>query len=424
MTSPRRTARFALWLAAPLALSCAAHGATLEEALAAALAHAPEVAAADADADAATARLDQARAEHMPTATLSGSIGYGRLDPGGFFGLGRADVTPRAAQMAIEQPLFTGGRVGAGIDRARAGMAAADAGKTRTRSQLVLAVTQAYGDVLTAAHLVDLYGRLVSQTTEIGRQAQLKFRAGESPSTDVAQADARLAEARAGLARAQGMQVSAQARFRNLTGLEPADLQPLPANPPLPASLDEAMDAAIQANPMLAQTEAGLRGAQAAARGARAERMPTVGAFAEAATVRDQFFPGYRGDSATVGIRARWQIFSGGRVSGKVAEADSTVLAADARLRAARLQIEEQVISAFQDVRTAQLVEQAAGEQTAAAAKALDSVKQEVRVGMKPQLDLLDAEREATAAEAGAARASTDRVVAAYRLLSLLGRKF
>ena len=43
---------------------------------------------------------------------------------------------------------------------------------------------------------------------------------------------------------------------------------------------------------------------------------------------------------------------------------------------------------------------------------------------MKPQLDLLDAEREATSAEAGAARAGTDRIVAAYRLLSLLGRKF
>ena len=82
------------------------------------------------------------------------------------------------------------------------------------------------------------------------------------------------------------------------------------------------------------------------------------------------------------------------------------------------------MIAAFQDVRTAQLVEQAAGEQTAAAAKALDSVRQEVRVGMKPQLDLLDAEREATSAEAGAARAGTDRIVAAYRLLSLLGRKF
>jgi outer membrane protein len=323
--------------------------------------------------------------------------------------------------MTVEQPLFTGGRVSAGIDQARAGIAGAEAGQTGMRSQLVMAVTQAYGDVLTAARMVDLYGRLVTQTTEIERQARLKFRAGESPSTDVSQAVARLAEARAGLARAQGIQVSAKAHFRNLTGLEPVDLQPLPANPVLPATLDEAMDTAIRNNPALAQSEASLRGAQAAARGARAERLPTVGAFAEGATVRDQFFPDYRADSATIGIRARWE-FSGGRVSGKVAETDSSVRAADARARAMRSQVEEQVISAFQDVRTAQLVEQAASDQAAAAAQALDSVAQEVRVGMKPQLDLLDAERESIAAEAGAARAGTDRIVAAYRLLSLLGR--
>jgi outer membrane protein len=81
-------------------------------------------------------------------------------------------VTPRAAQMTVEQPLFTGGRVSAGIDQARAGIAGAEAGQTGMRSQLVMAVTQAYGDVLTAARMVDLYGRLVTQTTEIERQAR------------------------------------------------------------------------------------------------------------------------------------------------------------------------------------------------------------------------------------------------------------
>lgn len=422
MTGNRRLAHLMLWLAAPLAAGNAAQATSLDQALAAAIAHAPEIAAADADTGAAKARLDQVKAGRLPTATLTGTIGYGRLDPRDFFGLGAANVTPRAAQMTVEQPLFTGGRVSAGIDQARAGIAGAEAGKTGIRSQLVMAMTQTYGDVLTTAHMIDLYGRLVAQTTEIERQARLKFRAGESPSTDVSQASARLAEARAGLARAQGMQVSAQAHFRNLTGLEPIDLQPLPVNPALPATLDEAMDAATHSNPALGQSEAALRGAQAAARGARAERLPMIGAFAEGATVRDQFFPDYRADSATIGIRARWELFSGGRVSGKVTEADNTVRAADARVRAMRMQVEEQVISAFQDVRTAQLVEQAATDQATAAAQALDSVAQEVRVGMKPQLNLLDAERESIAAGADAARAGTDRIVAAYRLLSLMGR--
>ena len=395
---------------------------TLDEAIAAAIAHAPEIAASDAEADAAKGRLTQAQSGRLPTVTLSGTIGIGWLDPKEFFGLSADDVTPRAAQAVIEQPLFTGGRVEAGIDQARAGVAAAEAGQTATRSQLVTATVQAFGNVLTSARLIELHERLVAETTEIERQARLRFRAGESPSTDVSQASARLAEARAGLARAQGQQVSARARFSNLTGLDAFELQPLPANPALPATLEEAMDAAMRDNPSLAQAEAALRQAKAAARRARAERLPTVGAFAEAATVRDQFFPDYRADSATVGIRARWDLFSGGRVTGKIDEASSEERAAEARLRTVRQQIEEQVISVFQNVRTAQLVEQAAGEQANAANEALASVRHEVRVGMKPQLDLLDAERELIAAEAAAARARADRIVAAYQLLNLVGR--
>lgn len=411
-----------LLLAASVSVAVPASATTLDEAIIAAMAHAPEITASDAEADAAKGRLDQAQAGRFPTVTLSGTIGVGWLDPKEFFGLGAEDVVPRAGQATIEQPLFTGGRVEAGIDRARAGVATAEAAQTATRSQLVAATVRAYGDVLTAAHMIELYERLVAETTEIERQARLRFRAGESPSTDISQASARLAESRAGLARAQGQQVSARARFSNLTGLDAERLQPLPGNPALPATLEDAMEAAMRGNPALAQAEAGLRQAKAAARAARAERLPTVGAFAEAATVRDQFFPDYRADSATVGIRARWELFSGGRVSGKISEASGEERAAEARLRSARQQLEERLISAFQNVRTSHLVEQAATEQAKSANEALTSVRHEVRVGMKPQLDLLDAEREAIAAEAAAARARADRIVAAYQLLSLLGR--
>ncbi|ATE63896.1 TolC family protein [Rhizorhabdus dicambivorans] len=422
MRRPRRLARLALWLAAPLALHTVARATTLDQAIAAAIGHAPEIVIADAEADAAGARLDQARSGRLPTATLTGTIGYGRLNPQNFFGLGAANVTPRAAQATIEQPLFSGGSVSAGIDQARAGVVSAAAQKVASRNQLITAAVEGYGNVLAAADMVDLYSRLVSETAEIERQARLRFRAGESPSTDVAQAAARLAEARAGLSRAQGAQVSAQAHFNNLTGLAPTDLEPLPANPELPATLEEAMDVASHSNPLLVQAEAGLRAAQAVKRGARAEGLPTIGAFAEASTVRDQFFPDYRADSATVGIRARWQLFSGGRISGKIAEAGSEERAAEARLRAARMQIGEQIVSTFQEVRTMLLVEQAASDQARAAGEALESIRHEVRVGLKPQLDLLDAEREAIATQANRARARTDRAVAAYRLLSLLGR--
>ena len=406
-------------------LACAAlpaQATTLDAAIAAAMAHAPEIEAARADADAADARIDAARAHARPSATLSATIGHGRLDPQGYFGLPAATVTPRAAQLTIEQPLFMGGRVSAGIAQARAGSEAAQAGESLTRSQIALATVQAYGDVLTAHRMVALYDRMVAQMEEMQRHARLRFNAGESPRTDVAQAAARLAEAQAAREGARGMAVSADARFVHLTGLAAQGLQPLPANPATPASLDEALDIARANNPALAQAEAALAAARAGARGARAERLPTVGAFAEGAAVRDQFFPDYRADGATVGVRARWQLFAGGRVSARISESDSAVRAADARVRAMRSALDEQVIGAFQGVRSAMLVETAAASQALAAAQARDSVRHEVRVGMKPQLDLLDAEREATAAAVAEARAQSDRIAAAYRLLALLGR--
>ena len=104
-----------------------AQATTLEEAIAAAMNHAPEIEAARADADAADARIKEARGQGLPSATLSGTIGYGRLDPQGYFGLPAANVTPRAAQLTIEQPLFMGGRVSAGIAQAKAGSEAAHA---------------------------------------------------------------------------------------------------------------------------------------------------------------------------------------------------------------------------------------------------------------------------------------------------------
>lgn len=417
--SLRRAAPWALALI--LASPGLAQATTLEEAIAAAIANAPEIVAAEAEIDAARGRLRQAQSARAPSLSLSGTVGQGRLDPKAFFGLSAADVTPRAAQLTLEQPLFTGGRAGAGIAQAHAGMAAADAGEAAVYGQIVTAVVQAYGDMIAAGEVARLYRQLAAQTVEIERQARERFRAGEATSTDVAQAASRAAEARADLARAEGMLVSARARYRNLTGLEPIDLQPLPPAPPLPGSLDEAMAIAVAGSPALRQARADLDAKEAAARAARGERLPTVSAFAEAGSVRDQFFPDYRADSATVGIRGRWTLFSGGLTSGRIAETGADVRAASARLRAARMTLEEQVIAAWQEILTAELVATASDEQSASAAQALTSVRHEVRVGLKPQLDLLNAEREAAAAAAEAAQAKTAILVAAYRLKALIG---
>lgn len=417
--------RVRFWLAASalaLAGPVAAAPVTLDEAIAAAETHAPSLAMARAEADAADKRADAARAAGGPTATLTGTIGWGRLDPGGYFGLTATSVTPRAAQVGIEQPLYAGGRIAGARQAAKAGAEAAEAGVLQRRTALRAEVAQAFGGILASEAALAAATELVKAIGLAADQARLRFNAGEVPSTDVQQAQARLAEAEAVLASATGQRDMARARFNRLTGLVPVSLAPLPANPSLPATLDEALDEAEKQSPAIAQAQAGIAAARGQARMAKAEGLPQVAAYAEASSVRDQFFPGYRGDLASAGVRGRWTFFASGRIRAEGQAADATVRAAEARLADARGSVREMVIGAFANVRSTGLAADAAARQKRASEAALASVKQEVRVGLKPTLALLDAERDAAQAAMQAANADAQRIATAWGLRALLGR--
>lgn len=393
----------------------------MDATITAALAHAPALAEAKAADAAAQARLDRARAESNPMLRVEGSYGAGRIDNGGFFGIAPASVSPLALQATAEVPLYAGGRIASAIAQARGGAEIARLGGEQARLQTIVLAVGTYTEVLTARKLELRYGQLVGELAETERQADLRFRAGDIPSSDLAQARARKAEAEAGFAQAQGRRASAEAAYRRLTGQPAGDLAPLPALPRVPASLDEALDLARQNNPALRQAKAGVEVARAGVRAARAEGMPTLGAFAEAAHVKDQFFPGYRGDTLAVGLRGRWTLWAGGRVASQTRAADADLDASEARLREADQELEGLVIDSWQGLAAARRMASASQLRRDAAAEALRATRLEAQVGAKPTLAVLDAEREAIEAEAALLAAEGMQTVAAWRLNGLTG---
>ena len=386
-----------------------------------ALANAPTLAEANAGEVAAKARLDRARAESNPLLRVEGSVGLGRIDNGGFFGITADNTTPLALQATAEMPLYAGGRISSAIDQARGGAEMARFAAEQARLQTIVLAVSTYTEVLTARKLEARFGQLVTELIETERQAGLRFRAGDIASSELAQARARKAEADAGFAQAQGRRVSAEAAYQRLTGKPASDLAALPALPATPRALDEALDLARNANPALHQAKAGVDVARAGVRSAKAEGMPTVGAFAEAAHVRDQFFPGYKADSVAVGVRGRWTLWAGGRVAAQTRAADADLSASEARLRGADQTLEGKVIDAWQGLLTVQRMTDASRLRSEAAAEALRGTRLEAQVGAKPMLAVLDAEREAIEAEAALLQAQGMRTVAAWRLNALTG---
>ena len=409
-----------LALLAGFVLPGVAEALSLPEAIALAERNNPGLAQAKAQGDAAEARLAQARAGRLPSLTLSGEAGRGTTDLGGFFGFSRADVSPRAVALELRQPLFTGGAVGAAIDRTRESREAALAQLGGAKALLSAHAAEAFVAVLGAQEILALNQANVRQMDEIAGQADLRFKGGEIARTDLAQAQARLASARADLARAVGDVARSRAHFVSVVGVEPDNLEPLSVTPPVPASLDEALAAALRTSPSLIAAQAEARAAEAGVRFAQAERLPSLALTATGASSRDQFFPGYRADGFTVGVQGRWTLFAGGLINGHVDEARAGARGARSGLEAARAQVREAVIGAWQDVETSRALVAAAADQSAAAASAVDSVRNEVRVGQKPVLDLLDAEREALAARSAMVAARGEAIIAAYRLNALL----
>ena len=415
--------RIALISAVVLAFPAGVSATTLEDAIAQALKSNPDVASAMADLDLASARVREAQGAALPQVSLSGAVGVGRMDLGGFFGFGAAATDPRGAQIELRQPLFSGGALRAGIDQARQGRDASANLTESARANLATQVAAAYGGVLAAQSICDMVATYVTVTDEIGRQAEQRFNAGEIPRSELAQAQARLADGRAQRASAQDVQAVARAQYRAVVGHEPDQLEPLPHLSSSGLDLEGALDRAQRRNPDLAAAQAAVRAARDGVRIAEAEHLPSLALTASAATVRDQFFPGYQSDRTMVGVEGRWTLFAGGAINARVAQARAVLRKAEANQTRIESAVRQGVIAAWSGVRSANEAEFAAADQLRASGSALDSLRHEVRVGQKSTLDLLNAQRDELEARAQYERIRVLSVVNAYRLAAMVGEK-
>ena len=109
------------------------------------------------------------------------------------------------------------------------------------------------------------------------------------------------------------------------------------------------------------------------------------------------------------------------RVAAQTRAADADLDASEARLRQAGQALEGMVIDAWQGLATARRMTEASRLRRDAAEEALRGTRLEARVGARPTLAVLDAEREAIEAEAALLQAEGMQTVAAWQLNALSG---
>lgn len=254
------------------------------------------------------------------------------------------------ASLQINQSIYTGGRLGAGMDIAERARSASRLTLSEAESEMIRDVRQAYFQAVHAASRVE-----IAEEAHALAQAQLEqvesFREqGTASDFEVLQARVERDNLEPAIVEARNARNLAELNLRRLVNV-PRD-QPLELTSPLDADLVEVdlealIEAALQ-RPSVRTAGEQVRIQEELVRVTRADRLPTLSAFANFSfqafpeRIVPSSFPGtsqWR-DDWSVGLRASMSVFDGFRTSAAMQEARSNVRTAALQ----RDQLQEAVI--------------------------------------------------------------------------------
>ncbi|NDC57342.1 MAG: hypothetical protein EBZ50_00620 [Alphaproteobacteria bacterium] len=400
---------------------------TLQQALTSTYTTNPTLAAARAQARSADEGMVQARSGFLPSISATGSYSDRTIKTrtqitGGGVIASKSSLEPTSYGVQAVQPLFTGGRLIAQTRLAAASIELNQAALRATEQGVLLRAIAAYMDV----RRDEDSARIQANNAEVlARQLQAakdRFEVGEITRTDVAQAEARLAGAEASLAAARSTLEASRATYQEVIGKPPEALEAPPPAPELPAGLAEAVEQAIAANPDLAQLAQAEKIARETVRLQVSTLLPQISVVGSFARQNDQSTRGIEQDVSAATAQVSIPLFEAGFRRSTVRQAKQDLAQARAQTEAVRRQVISDVTAAWNDVKAAERVVAASREQQRAAALALEGTEQELQVGLRTTLDVLNAQQEVLNAQLSVARAERDAYVAAHALQQAMGK--
>ena len=326
----------------------------------------------------------------------------------------------RVITLRLQQPLWTAGRLTAGVSRAEASVAVAQAQWEESRQQLALRTISAWGEwkageqkSLALQESVQTHQRLVAL---INRRVE----GGLSAVADAVLARGRLEQVQAEAQVAQAQQASALARLEQLTGrrFEGATLESLAIRPVEPVlELARSLDKAWLNSPVATKLQAQIRQQEMDLEIRKAQVMPEVYARAEH----------QQGSFSAGGPSSSNRFFIGlSATPGAGLSAQSAVEAAVARVQALQAEVEssrrnliEQVtlehVSALAQLQRRQSLE--AG--LSLTRDMVASWDRQFLAGRKTWVEVMNAARELAQAQTALAEVNVAYVMATWRLAVL-----
>ena len=402
-------------------MSGAAHASSFEDALGAAYTNNPLIKAQRQKLEATDEGVSQAVSGFRPT--IGGTFDAGRQRTS--FG-GAADTYSNATTKAlrIQQPIFRGGGTWSSYQSALQHVKAGQYDLSAIEQKVMLDSVTAYMNVVETSAILDLSRKNADVLAEQLKAANTRFQVGEVTRTDVAQSEARLSDAKSRVIGAEGDLLGAMATYERTIGIRPEGTLAVPEKlPELPASLDEALARARDANPQLLSALHVAKASDYDVNTNESSLLPQVNLVG---TLTRQTGSGATGgsdfDQDKIGVEVAIPLYQSGAEWSRVREAEATARQRSHESIDRRMSVDESVTQSWEQLESAIATIGTRNDQIKAATLALDGVKQEQQYGSRTVLDVLDAEQELFTARTNLVQAQRNRIVAAYTLAYNLGQ--
>jgi outer membrane protein len=328
--------------------------------------------------------------------------------------------------LQFTQPLWTGGRAAANVSAAQADILQGRENLRRVEAQVLGSVIQFYMDVLRDQQALKIRQEDLTVLQKQLDESRARFDVGEITRTDVAQSEARLAAAQALLRSSQAQLAVSRANYASVVGQNPGELAAEPSLAYLlPANVDDAFQIAEKYSPQLRAQEFAESASHARVAQARAQRMPSLslqGDLSFSGGPLKPFEQGLYGRDKRVSAVLTVPLFSGGLVSSQIRQAIERNNADRITVETQRRNVLQTITQAWNQLEAARANIVSDTEQVRAAEIAAEGTKQELDVGLRTTIDVLNADVELRNAQLSLVTARHDEYVAAASLLVAMGR--
>lgn len=418
---------------------------TLEQALVAAYNSNSDIQAKRQELRMAEEQIVQAKSGYRPRLNLEGNLSLqdqifsgntkdqsrqpGYTGSQGSFG----ESKTASGSLKLSQNIFKGGETAASVAMRESQREAARLELIALEQKTFVDTIRAYLSLLSVSAEVRLYQANVKTLEETLKASQEKFKVGEETRTSVAQAEAQLADFQARLESKKADLEAARADFVRLTNIVPGKLTKPTEFKNLPAALEASINRAMTENPAVLAAKFAV---EAAVYGIDVEvsgllpRIDLEGSSTYSRVNSKSNAPAYaplRGrslDNTTtnmVGIRISVPLYEGGEKRSRIRSAHD--LSEQKRIehvsKCREVKQEDTKAWYYLEAAKANLVHYR--KQVEAQSVSLEGTRQEMAVGTKILVDVLEEQRKLVQAEQNLVGAERDYYVSGYQLMALMG---